>query len=515
VDFAATGRVIPMDEDDAWLLDQSELTLARGSGKTRLTRKTADVLACLIRNSGRVVAQDVLLREVWPGITVKVDLVREYVCDLRALLGDDAETPRLIETVRGLGYRLVGNVRLSDRRSWIEPRLVTVAVVGLAGPAQDRRGQCMALGLAEDIRSELSRSPEIAVFADEPSPADRWQQAESRPVAQYMITVSTRANGRRLDVLVNLIRSQTARIVWSRHFRVPSGRATGVAEQVACAVANSLGGIHGEISRLEANRLRSKPEAELNPYDHYVLANDAVWKFEKASAVTGLGHIEKALAGDPGFARSWYILYWLCHTLSLHCAGREQRLWRERSSKALETAVERDPGDPMILDGLACVQANEGRVEAAVTTTERAIDFGSGQADACALLSCPAVLICGRPERGVALIDRALALHPTPPSWYAAQECKAAFYAGDHRRALGASERAPPSRPALAYRTLAAASLGNEELAQRCWHELRSAHPRFSFEGYAEDLSLVHPEAIARFESGVRSVRRMIGPRDS
>jgi DNA-binding winged helix-turn-helix (wHTH) protein len=181
VDFAATGRVIPMDEDDAWLLDQSELTLARGSGKTRLTRKTADVLACLIRNSGRVVAQDVLLREVWPGITVKVDLVREYVCDLRALLGDDAETPRLIETVRGLGYRLVGNVRLSDRRSWIEPRLVTVAVVGLAGPAQDRRGQCMALGLAEDIRSELSRSPEIAVFADEPSPADRWQQAESRP----------------------------------------------------------------------------------------------------------------------------------------------------------------------------------------------------------------------------------------------------------------------------------------------------------------------------------------------
>ena len=253
----------------------------------------------------------------------------------------------------------------------------------------------------------------------------------------------------------------------------------------------------------------------MNPYEHYVLANEAAWKFEKASTMAGLAHIEKALVGDPGFARGWYVLYSLCQTMSLHCPREAGQSWRERERKALDTAVECDPGDPMILDGLACIQAKGGRVEAAVATTERAIDFGSGQADACALLSCPAVLICGNPERAVALIDRGLALHPKPPSWYAAQECKAAFYAGDLRRALAASERAPASRPALAYRTLASASLGYEELARRCWHELRAAHPRFSFDGYAEDLSLVHPEAIARYESGVGSVRKMIGPRIS
>jgi tetratricopeptide (TPR) repeat protein len=330
-----------------------------------------------------------------------------------------------------------------------------------------------------------------------------------------MITVSTRANGRRSDVLVNLIRSQTARIVWSRHFRIPSGRATGVAEQVACAVANSLGGLHGEIHRLEANRLRAKPEAELNGYEHFVLASDAAWKFDTASAWIGLGHIEKALAGDSGFARSWYMLHWLCETLSLHSAGGEQRLWRERSRKALATAVERDSGDPLILDGLAFMQGTEGRAAAAVVTTERAIDIGSDQADACALLSGPAAQICGDSTRAVALIDRALALHPRPPSWYAAQECKAAFYAGDHRRAVAAGELAPDSRQALAYRTLAAGSLGDEELARRCWHKLRVEYPRFGFGEYAEDISQVHCEAITRYEDGVGLVRRLLGSRIS
>ena len=294
-----------MDESGEWVLAHGELSLKNGAQKARLTRKTPDVLACLIRNRGRIVSQEALLREVWPGVTVKPDLVREYVCDLRALLGDDPGTPRTIETVRGQGYRLIGDLRLADGRSWIEPRLATVAVVGSAGSAPDRRCQSLTLGLADDIRSELSRSPDVAVVADEPLSADRWhmQQRALGRVARYLIKVAARANGRRLIVRVNLIRCQTARIVWARHFDVSSGRAAGIAEEVACAVANSLGGLHGEISRLEANRLHAKSVAELNAYEHYALAREAAWKFEKASARVGLGHIEKALAGDPGFAR--------------------------------------------------------------------------------------------------------------------------------------------------------------------------------------------------------------------
>ena len=52
-------------------------SLVNGARTARLTRKAGDVLACLIRHRGRVVSQELLLREVWPNLHVTPDLVRE------------------------------------------------------------------------------------------------------------------------------------------------------------------------------------------------------------------------------------------------------------------------------------------------------------------------------------------------------------------------------------------------------------------------------------------------------
>jgi DNA-binding response OmpR family regulator len=68
-----------------------------------LTRKEYDLLAALARQPGGVVTRDQLLAEVWqttwPG---SVRTVEVHVASLRAKLGD----PGLVQTVRGVGYRL-------------------------------------------------------------------------------------------------------------------------------------------------------------------------------------------------------------------------------------------------------------------------------------------------------------------------------------------------------------------------------------------------------------------------
>ncbi|MHB9091510.1 MAG: winged helix-turn-helix domain-containing protein, partial [Chloroflexota bacterium] len=65
-----------------------------------------ELLAFLMANPGRVYSRDELLERVWgyqyPGITRTVDA---HVRSLREKLGDDADEPRWIETVRGVGYR--------------------------------------------------------------------------------------------------------------------------------------------------------------------------------------------------------------------------------------------------------------------------------------------------------------------------------------------------------------------------------------------------------------------------
>ena len=66
------------------------------------------MLEVLVANAGWVVPHERLLARVWgredPG---DLDSLRVFVRRLRTKLGDDAAAPRYIETVRGLGYRLL------------------------------------------------------------------------------------------------------------------------------------------------------------------------------------------------------------------------------------------------------------------------------------------------------------------------------------------------------------------------------------------------------------------------
>ncbi len=72
-----------------------------------LTATEYELLRVLSLKAGRVVAYDALLRQVWSGReTGDVNLVRNFVKKLRAKLGDDAQSPAWIFSVRGVGYRI-------------------------------------------------------------------------------------------------------------------------------------------------------------------------------------------------------------------------------------------------------------------------------------------------------------------------------------------------------------------------------------------------------------------------
>jgi len=76
-----------------------------GERQLDLRAREFDLLAALARDPGVVLTREVLLEDVWgtdfPGETRTVDV---HVAELRKKLGDDGPA---IETVRGIGYRLV------------------------------------------------------------------------------------------------------------------------------------------------------------------------------------------------------------------------------------------------------------------------------------------------------------------------------------------------------------------------------------------------------------------------
>jgi DNA-binding response OmpR family regulator len=73
-----------------------------------LTTTEFEILSALARDPGVVISRQALLDTIW-GIDFVGDdhLVDVHVANLRRKLGDDADAPRFVETVRGAGYRLV------------------------------------------------------------------------------------------------------------------------------------------------------------------------------------------------------------------------------------------------------------------------------------------------------------------------------------------------------------------------------------------------------------------------
>jgi DNA-binding response OmpR family regulator len=80
----------------AWFKDQ----------EMQLTAKEFDLLRVLVREQGKVVSREQLMREIWEtawfGSTKTLDM---HISVLRRKLGDDATQPRYISTVRGVGFR--------------------------------------------------------------------------------------------------------------------------------------------------------------------------------------------------------------------------------------------------------------------------------------------------------------------------------------------------------------------------------------------------------------------------
>jgi DNA-binding response OmpR family regulator len=77
-----------------------------GDGELELTTKEFDLLWALIRDAGKVVTREQLMRDVWGAkwwaSTKTLDM---HVSWLRRKLGDDAHSSKYITTVRGVGFR--------------------------------------------------------------------------------------------------------------------------------------------------------------------------------------------------------------------------------------------------------------------------------------------------------------------------------------------------------------------------------------------------------------------------
>ena len=123
--------------------------IVRGGEVVSLEPKIMQVLVRLAETPGAVVTKEELFERAWAGTFVSEDVLTRAIGELRKVFGDDPTRPRVIETIRKTGYRLL--VRPADSKAAPgEPRGETGSVTS---PAVERRGVriaaiCAAAALA-------------------------------------------------------------------------------------------------------------------------------------------------------------------------------------------------------------------------------------------------------------------------------------------------------------------------------------------------------------------------------
>ena len=88
----------------------------RNGDKIKLQQRPFQIFATLLERPGEVVTREEIRRNLWPADTF-VDFehsINTAVNKLREALGDDAESPRVIETLPRYGYRLIAPVEVVE-----------------------------------------------------------------------------------------------------------------------------------------------------------------------------------------------------------------------------------------------------------------------------------------------------------------------------------------------------------------------------------------------------------------
>ncbi len=94
---------------DGLTIDQDAREIRAGDKVVELSSLEFDLLVALASSPGRVFTRSHLLERVWGWDYFGSDrLVDVHVASIRREIGDDANDPRFIATVRGVGYKFVG-----------------------------------------------------------------------------------------------------------------------------------------------------------------------------------------------------------------------------------------------------------------------------------------------------------------------------------------------------------------------------------------------------------------------
>jgi TolB-like protein/DNA-binding winged helix-turn-helix (wHTH) protein/Tfp pilus assembly protein PilF len=370
----------------AFTVDFRSGELWRDDVRVRLQDQPLRVLQVLIEERGELVSRDSLKERLWPA-DVFVDFDRSLnaaMKRLRRALGDDADAPRMIETIPRRGYRFVAPVELEhqspesdqesapvvpqDRRGGA-PRdrtrshplvrfavgtvlvlavgfglflsrartspIDSVAVLPLADMSASSGQEYFAEGMTEALIGHLGRMTNLRVISRQSVMRYRGSSLSAPAIARELdvdalVEGSVAQAGDRVRVTVQLIRANPEGHLWAETYERDMRDVLALQDEIAAAIALK---IQAKIAPEHGRATRRAGPVDPEAYRAYLRGRYHYHQWPR-DLDKGVASFRKAIEKDPTYAPAYAGLA-LCYN-SLGYFRAPQEMFSEARAAAQE-----------------------------------------------------------------------------------------------------------------------------------------------------------------------------------
>ncbi len=208
----------------------------------------------------------------------------------------------------------------------------SIAVLPFTNLSGDKEQEYFSDGVAEDVITELSRFRDLFVIARNSSFQYREKAIDTRRVGrdlgvQYIVDGSVRKSGDRVRINVQLIDALSSNQLWAERYDRDFADVFAVQEELAHAIAATVGSGVELARRDRATRL---DPASFAAYDLVLRAKALMLKFTRTDVEKARALALRAIEIDPGNARAHADCAACCFNISMaHWTGEREQLFEE------------------------------------------------------------------------------------------------------------------------------------------------------------------------------------------
>ena len=371
--------------------------------------------------------------------------------------------------------------------------------------------EALAEGITEEIITGLSRFSYLRVIA-RGSTAKYSRESPDIPAigkelgARYVMEGSIRQAGATARVAVQLVDAANGTHLWAesfeRAFRPEAIFA--LQDELVPRIVSTVADQHGILPRSILAAIRKKGDEQVSPYEAIfrVFGMHERMTAPEHAAVREL--LERAVKEAPNEGDCWAMLATLYSDEDWFGFNpRPDPLGR--AAAAATRAVELAPASALASQALAQSLFMRREWQAFRPVAERTIALNPMDGAIVAIMGI--LLACtGEWERGCAVADSAMKLHPNFPGWYWLARVFDAYRTRDYRAAVDAALRIQMPEYFWTYIALAAAygQLGEMKAAQKALRELLSIRPDFATAAHQELEKWFELDLVEHFLEGLR-----------